>query len=93
MCGHKGCLRYTVPHNRRIEQTIYYLAAMDLGYFYSSLLLSRFRSQIAAAHLLVIHGQLKEELIGFDAPVMWLFADAVWDTERELTYLFFEKKD
>jgi hypothetical protein len=42
-----------VPHNRQIEQTAYYVAAIDLGYFYSSLLLNRFRSQIAAAHLLV----------------------------------------
>jgi hypothetical protein len=92
MCGHKGCLRYTVPHNRQIEQTAYYVAAIDLGYFYSPLLLNRFRSQIAAAHLLVMRGQLKEKLIGFDAPVMRLLADAVWDTERRLTYVLFEKK-
>jgi len=43
-------------------------------------------------HLLVLHGQLKEKLIGFDAPFMWLLPHAVWDTERKLTYLFFRQK-
>jgi len=81
-----------VPHHRQIGQTAYYVAPTNLGHFYSSLLLNCFRSQIAAAHLLVLHGQLKGKLIGFDAPVTCFSADTVWQTERELTCVFFEKK-
>ena len=33
MYSHKGGLRYTEPHNQQIEQTAYYVAAIDLGHF------------------------------------------------------------
>ena len=38
----------------------------------------------------VMKVEMTEKLIGFDARVMWLPVDALWDTERKSVYLLRE---